>query len=84
MLTGMNIDDFGIGEYPYKTVLKEKTCESLAYDLKPYGYKSFAIHDHEDVYKRQDQFPSGHHASERIGGCEIPEPGHNGRLDGAL
>ena len=24
MLTGMNIDDFGIGEYPYKTVLKEK------------------------------------------------------------
>lgn len=35
MLTGMNIDDFGIGEYPYKTVLKEKTCESLAYNLNP-------------------------------------------------
>ena len=31
-----------------------------------------------------DQFPSGHHASERTGGCEIPEPEHNGRLDGAL
>ena len=25
MLTGMNIDDFGIGEYPYKTVLKENS-----------------------------------------------------------
>ena len=31
-----------------------------------------------------DQFPSGHHASECTGGCEIPEPEHNGRLDGAL
>ena len=59
MLTGMNIDDFGIGEYPYKTVLKEKTCESLAYDLKPYGYKSFAIHNHEgSFYERNLVYPN--------------------------
>ena len=59
MLTGMNIDDFGIGEYPYKTVLKEKTCESLAYNLKSYGYKAYAIHDHEgSFYERNLVYPN--------------------------
>ena len=59
MLTGMNIDDFGIGEYPYKTVLKEKTCESLAYNLKSYGYKTYAIHDHEgSFYERNLVYPN--------------------------
>ena len=43
--TGMNIDDFGAGEYPYKTILREKTCESLATNLKPYGYKAHVIHN---------------------------------------
>ncbi len=32
--TGINIDDFGPGEYPYRTVMQSKTCESAAYDLK--------------------------------------------------
>lgn len=45
VITGMNIDDFGPGEYPYKTVLREKTNESLANNLKPYGYKSHVIHN---------------------------------------
>ena len=59
MLTGMNIDDFGIGEYPYKTVLKEKTCESLAYNLKSYGYKAYAVHDHEgSFYERNLVYPN--------------------------
>lgn len=59
MLTGMNIDDFGIGEYPYKTVLKEKTCESLAYNLKSYGYKAYAIHNHEgSFYERNLVYPN--------------------------
>ncbi|MDO5346451.1 MAG: LTA synthase family protein [Lachnospiraceae bacterium] len=59
VLTGMNIDDFGIGEYPYKTVLKEKACESLAYDLKSHGYQAFAIHDHEgDFYERNQVYPN--------------------------
>lgn len=35
--TGMNMDDFGPGEYPYKTVLQSKVCESMAYDLKEKG-----------------------------------------------
>lgn len=59
MLTGMNIDDFGIGEYPYKTILKSKACESLAYNLKDYGYKSFAIHDNTgDFYERNKVYPN--------------------------
>lgn len=46
VLTGMNIDDFGAGEYPYKTILKETVCESIAYDLKEEGYSTHAMHNH--------------------------------------
>lgn len=46
VLTGMNIDDFGAGEYPYKTILKEKACESLPFNLRANGYSSHAIHNH--------------------------------------
>ncbi len=46
VLTGMNIDDFGAGEYPYKTILKKTTCETLAYDLAENGYSTHAIHNH--------------------------------------
>ena len=45
VITGMNIDDFGPGEYPYKTILREKASESMANNLKPYGYKSHVIHN---------------------------------------
>lgn len=46
VLTGMNIDDFGAGEYPYKTILKKTTCETLAYNLEENGYSAHAIHNH--------------------------------------
>lgn len=46
VLTGMNIDDFGAGEYPYKTILKTTTCETLAYNLMENGYDTHAIHNH--------------------------------------
>ena len=45
VLTGMNMADFGTGEYPYKTILREKTCESIAYNLKELGYSAHAIHN---------------------------------------
>ena len=45
ILTGMNMADFGAGEYPYKTILKESTCESIAYNLKELGYSTHAIHN---------------------------------------
>lgn len=50
VITGMNLDFFGPGEYPYKTVLKEVTCESVSYDLKTLGYAAHAIHNNEGTF----------------------------------
>lgn len=49
-ITGMNLDFFGPGEYPYKTVLQKTVCESLAFDLKSLGYKTHAIHNNEGTF----------------------------------
>ena len=44
-LTGMSLRYFGAGEYPYKGVLKDRTCESIAYVLEDLGLKSHAVHN---------------------------------------
>lgn len=46
ILSGMSLDYFGTGEYPYKTVLQSNVCESYNYILKQIGYKCHAIHNH--------------------------------------
>lgn len=57
-ISGMSLRYFGPGEYPYKTILKEKTCESIPYVLKDLGYSTHAIHDNEaDFYSRRKVFP---------------------------
>ena len=48
--TGINIDDFGPGEYPYRTVMQSKTCESAAYDLRKLGYSTHAIHNNDATF----------------------------------
>lgn len=59
VLTSMSLDYFGTGEYPYKTILREKTCESISYNLKNLGYKSHAIHNNEaNFYGRNIVFSS--------------------------
>ncbi len=45
VLSGMSLGFFGMGEYPYKTILKEEACETVATDLKQLGYTSHAIHN---------------------------------------
>ncbi len=50
VLSGMRVRFFGPGEYPYKSVLTEKTCESMAYDLKRLGYGTHAIHNHRGAF----------------------------------
>lgn len=56
-MTGMNLDDFGPGEYPYKTILQKTACESIGYDLKKYGYKINALHDNKgNFYQRNTVF----------------------------
>ena len=50
VLTGMSLDYFGIGEYPYETLLRENTCASIAYDLKELGYRTHAIHNYSGSF----------------------------------
>ena len=57
MLFRSSVRFFGPGEYPYKSILQEKTCESLPYILKKQGYKSHAIHNHRGgFYDRNKVF----------------------------
>lgn len=56
-ITGMNLRYFGPGEYPYKSILKETTCESAPYVLKNLGYSTHAIHNNEaNFYGRRTVF----------------------------
>jgi len=50
IVTGMRMSDFGAGEYPYKTVLRENTCESIANNLKDLGYSSHFIHNYKATF----------------------------------
>lgn len=57
VLTGMRVADFGAGEYPFRSILTETTCETLAYDLLASGYRTHAIHNHEgSFYLRNDVY----------------------------
>jgi len=57
IITGMNLDFFGPGEYPYKTYLRNSTCESLAYNLSALGLTAHAIHNNDgDFYDRNNVF----------------------------
>lgn len=56
-ITGMSLRYFGPGEYPYKSILKEETCESAPYVLKELGYATHAIHNNEaNFYSRKEVF----------------------------
>lgn len=53
-LTGMSMRYFGAGEYPYKGVLQDSTCESIANVLSGIGYSTHAIHNNEaNFYSRR-------------------------------
>ena len=57
VLTGMRVADFGAGEYPFRSIMTETTCETLAYDLLASGYRTHAIHNHEgSFYLRNDVY----------------------------
>jgi len=59
VLTGMSLDYFGAGEYPYETILQKTACESMCYDLRSEGYSSHAIHNHKgNFYDRNLVFSS--------------------------
>lgn len=55
MLTGLNLDFFGTGEYPYSTILQEETCETIAYNLREQGYSTTAMHNHTGTFYSRNQ-----------------------------
>lgn len=59
VLTGMSVDYFGTGEFPYETILQERTCESVAYHLNSLGYHSTALHNNTATfYQRNLVYPN--------------------------
>ena len=58
VLTGMTMEPFGAGEYPYKTIMLKANCESIATNLKELGYGTHAIHNHTgNFYDRDKVYP---------------------------
>ena len=59
MLTGMNIDYFSPGEYPYIMALRNNVCESIPYLLKKRGYTSHTMHNNTGTfYSRNEVYPN--------------------------
>lgn len=57
VMTGLNLDDFGPGEFPYTTILTTNTCETMGYILKELGYSTHAVHNNTAVfYSRRSIF----------------------------
>ena len=54
VMTGMNKDYFGAGEYPFKSILQEHTGESICYVLKEEGYSTHAIHNNNASFYDRD------------------------------
>ena len=50
VLSGFNVAYFGAGEYPYKTVLGDTTCETLATQFSKLGYSTHAMHNHDGTF----------------------------------
>lgn len=50
ILTGMRQHDFGVSEYPYKTILKSTASESICNNLKKLGYRTHAVHNNEATF----------------------------------
>lgn len=57
ILTGMGMQFFGLGEYPYKTILKSNTCESVAGTFHNLGYGTHVVHNNGgNFYSRANAF----------------------------
>ena len=59
VLTGMNLDYFGAGEYPYNTVLQQEAVESVCTNLAAQGYTATAMHNNSATfYSRNLVYPN--------------------------
>ena len=59
VLTGLNLEFFGAGEFPYNTILQQTAVESINTDLRAYGYVSTAMHNNSATfYSRNIVYPN--------------------------
>ncbi|MCR4869216.1 MAG: sulfatase-like hydrolase/transferase, partial [Lachnospiraceae bacterium] len=57
VLTGMSCQFFGPGEYPQKTILKKRDCESTADVIKKLNYGAHVVHNNGgNFYSRANAF----------------------------
>lgn len=50
VLTGMNLSHFGVGEYPYMTIVDSAMPGSIASTLSALGYRTHAIHNNNATF----------------------------------
>lgn len=50
VLTGMNLSHFGVGEYPYMTIIDSAMPGSIASTLSDLGYRTHAIHNNNATF----------------------------------
>ncbi len=54
VITGMNTRYFGTGEFPYRSVLQDHTCDSIAYWLQNLPYECSVIHNNNASFYDRD------------------------------
>ena len=50
VLSGLDLEFFGTGEYPYATILGKRCCETIAYGLSALGYTTHSMHNHTGTF----------------------------------
>ncbi len=50
VLSGMNLDYFAAGEFPYNTILQDTSCETICFNLKELGYTATAVHNYTGTF----------------------------------
>lgn len=54
VLSGMNLTHFGVGEYPYITIVGEKSVETICYAMRDLGYATHVIHNNNATFYDRD------------------------------
>lgn len=50
VLTGMNLSHFGVGEYPYTTIVDSGRTDSIPWELLDLGYDTHALHNNNATF----------------------------------
>lgn len=54
VISAMNTDYFGVGEYPYRSILHKTQCDSMAYWMRNLGYTSTVVHNNNASFYDRD------------------------------